>query len=439
MLNRKSAAAGLMLAAVAMTAACSDAAPTEPGANDPEAQDLFRGAAQRSAPQSLDADFARIAAEVPGFGGVFYDENGALTVVIAPSGKAVPASAVAQALSRELPMLGARMSAQPVRMRQGQFDFLQLSSYRQRAAPVLGLAGVIFTDVDEVRNQVTIGVENADAMAAVKRTLALLQIPSAAAGVEIAEPVVPMQSLRDLNRPVAGGLQINFTGFVCTLGFNVRAPSRPAVQGFITNSHCTAVRGESTGTAYWQPSSAIAGSLIAHEVHDAPFVDCQYAGYRCRLSDAAGAQYVAGVEQAFGQIYRTTGAASLTIDAATPRWQIVEELPYPVVGQVLHKTGRTTGWSSGPVTQTCMDVGVSGSNPPIAMLCQDRVEAAVAGGDSGSPVFERIGSTNDVRLVGILWGGSANTFVLSSMENIRTENQGAVPWITYPGQTPPLP
>jgi hypothetical protein len=73
------------------------------------------------------------------------------------------------------------------------------------------------------------------------------------------------------------------------------------------------------------------------------------------------------------------------------------------------------------------------------MFCQDRVDAFAAGGDSGSPFFERIGETNDVRLVGILWGrgGIPTTIVLSSMNNIRCENEGPAPYITFPGQPPP--
>ena len=89
----------------------------------------------------------------------------------------------------------------------------------------------------------------------------------------------------------------------------------------------------------------------------------------------------------------------------------------------IHKVGRTTGWTSGTVTGTCVNVNVSGSN--IQQLCQTLVtnnSAAIVGaGDSGSPTF-KITSGDNVQLVGILWGGSGSTqFVFSPLKNIQDE------------------
>jgi hypothetical protein len=88
----------------------------------------------------------------------------------------------------------------------------------------------------------------------------------------------------------------------------------------------------------------------------------------------------------------------------------------------VQKVGRTTGWTSGNVTNTCVTVNVSGSN--IQLLCQTLVQRAgtqiVAGGDSGSPVFT--GSSN-ATLIGILWGGnsSGDLFVFSPLKSIQDE------------------
>jgi len=63
---------------------------------------------------------------------------------------------------------------------------------------------------------------------------------------------------------------------------------------------------------------------------------------------------------------------------------------------------------------------VSESN--VTQLCQTWVSAGAGGGDSGSPVFRRQGSTNNVTLVGILWGGSGSTlYVFSPISNIEME------------------
>jgi hypothetical protein len=48
----------------------------------------------------------------------------------------------------------------------------------------------------------------------------------------------------------------------------------------------------------------------------------------------------------------------------------------------------------------------------------------VGSGDSGSPVFAIV-SGNDVRLVGILWGGSGSrTFIYSPLNQVKLELNG---------------
>lgn len=450
---RNAAAPACLLAAAAFMAACSDLAPTEPIGSDPQAsvssvaQSRGAGAGPRlfgslppvpaHAAMTIDATFARIAQENPGFAGVYYGEDGALNVVMAG---ARPLSARARSRLEEL---GVDPNAQPVRVVRGQYDFVQLHTMHRDARPVLGLQGVVFTDVDERRNRVVIGVSTPAAAAAVERAVDMAGIPRDAVVTELAEPIEVHQALRDRVRPVAGGLQINFTrgtsSFFCTLGFNVASPQFPSVRGFVTNSHCSDTRGAVVPTPYWQASRFADESFIAWEEHDLEHWTggiCP-AGRMCRYSDALGARYQTGVDQLLGAIYRTTGVndESLTIDPANPLFTIVAEIPYPVVGQVLHKVGRTTGWTSGAVTATCQNSNVAGSN--FTMLCQDRIATTSAGGDSGSPYFERIGETNQVRLVGIHWGSGGGMTVMSAMHNIRCENQGPAAWITYPGQTPP--
>jgi len=443
MLTRKHTTSIVAAAAILLAGACSDAGLVEPGFAEPEPTELFRGGTPSASatPRNLDAELARIAQEVPGFAGYFVDSRGVLNVRMSSRAAAQvrTAAGVRQALGPRVAPLGVDMAARQVNVLEADFDFLQLHAIHRAVRPVFGVSGVVFTDADEIRNRVVIGVENASAAAAVQHALGMLAVDRRAVEIVPSDPIVPLQSLQSRVRPVAGGLQINFPGYLCTLGFNVEAPTRPGVRGFVTNSHCTNVQGSMTSTPYWQHSSASPENLIGTEEHDVPFFtggDCP-AGRQCRWSDAAGARYDVGVSVDFGGIYRTAGLGSLMIDAAAPRWNIVAERPFPTVGDVLHKTGRTTGWTSGPVTQTCVNTGVSGTN--ITLLCQDWVQANVAGGDSGSPVFRRLGDGNDVELNGILWGGGVNVFVFSAMENIRFENQGLVPWITYPGQTPPAP
>jgi hypothetical protein len=447
MWNRKAAVAGLTIAAAAFAGACADSAPTEPRSVGEASAEMFRNAVPSAEfDGTLDAAFVRIAKGVPGFGGLYY-ADGALNVVMAPSDEVVPTAQAVAALQAELPQL--RLDR--VRRVEGRFNFVELDAMHRSVMQVLGLAGTVFTDADEARNRVVVGVENDAAAAAVRAHVAMLGLPEGAVIVERALPIQTEQTLRQRVRPVAGGLQINFGGSLCTHGFNVRSPAAPNVHGFVTNSHCSASRGSMLRTPYWQPSGSpdtLNANFIGREEWDAPGVtggNCP-AGRQCRWSDALGARYTPGVDNAFAAIYRTlfhgpTGLTpgSLDIDPANPRWQIVGELPFPIVGDSLHKTGRTNGWTTGPVNATCQNVNVGGAGN-WTMWCQERIFTWSSGGDSGSPYYQRLGQTNQVRLAGIHWGsdGAGNT-VMSAISNIRFDTQGQGGWITYPGQTPPPP
>jgi hypothetical protein len=143
----------------------------------------------------------------------------------------------------------------------------------------------------------------------------------------------------------------------------------------------------------------------------------------CRYSDAARAAYVDGADQALGQIARTsapnnnsleiTGTFTITADDCT-----TTEGGCLAVGTTVNKVGRTTGWTAGVITNKCVHTGVQGTR--IVQLCQTFVTAGVAGGDSGSDVFQVLSAT-DVKLVGILWGGSGSSFVYSPFANVVKE------------------
>jgi hypothetical protein len=445
MWNGKAAVSGFLFASLAMAAACADGAPTGPEPDASDATRLFGGEVPAASGHAvgLDAKFLRIAGEVPGFAGLYFDDAGALIVLMA--GDAAP-QAVGD-VGAHLASLGIDPSAQPVRVRTAEYDFAQLHALLQRANTVFGLGGVVYTDADEARNRVVIGVLDAATEADVENALAILDIPREAVIIERTGPMELDQSLRDRIRPIPGGVQIAWdrggSTFICTHGFNVRAPARPNVHGFVTNSHCSRVRSSMESTPYWQPSRT-AANLVGEEAHDIPpFTGgpCP-TGSQCRYSDALGVQYHTGGELMpadidFGRIARTlfagtTNPGSLDIDPANPRWQIVAE-NVTMVGQTLHKTGRTSGWTMGPVNATCQNVSVSG----ILLLCQDRITNLRQGGDSGSPYYRRIGEGSDVALAGVHWGGSGDNAVMSPIQGIRADNPGPVPWITYPGQTPP--
>jgi hypothetical protein len=390
-----------ILGGLLVVAACSDQ--NEPAA--PETADLA------ASPQISSGDPNTLARGVPGFGGFFYDQQGVPTVYL-KSAAARPG--VERALSAYLKREGRDPSQ--LQVRQGQFGWSDLERWYGKASEaVLAQRGGVFVDADESSNRVLIGVERGFAGQA-RSTAARLGIPAEAVIVRETEPIVMAATLRQRVRPIVGGLQINFPGFLCTLGFNA---TRSGQASFITNSHCTSTQGGVESTPYWQPTQTVDPVQIATEVADPTYFRRQNGcpgGRRCRFSDASRAAYAPNIQFTLGRIASTSGPnnGSLTI---TGNFSITGE-GAAAVGQTVNKVGRTTGWTQGAVTNTCVNTGVSGSN--IVQLCQTFVSAGVGAGDSGSPVFR---GTSSVTLVGILWGGSSSgaQFVFSPISNIEQE------------------
>jgi hypothetical protein len=309
--------------------------------------------------------------------------------------------------------------------RAGQQDPLP-AWFARSSREVLALPRTVFADHDEANNRLLFGVENAPAMTGVRNALARLGIPSSAYAVVIAEPIHRVATLRDQWRPTQGGIQIHFGQFLCTLGFNADDGTD---RSFITNSHCTNRQGGVEGTEYFQPTSTVDPTVIAVEIEDPQYFRggaCPR-GRKCRYSDAARASYSASVGSTRGAIAKTSGPNNGSLDvtgAFTVTTQDNTTTSF-ATGTTVNKVGRTTGWTQGNVTQTCVNTNVSGSN--ITQLCQTFVQnpnnaVVVGGGDSGSNVFG-ITSGDNVQLVGILWGGnsSGTLFVFSPLKQIRDE------------------
>lgn len=297
-----------------------------------------------------------------------------------------------------------------------------LEALHQRLLPVFELAGVVFTDADETRGRVIVGVLDRGVEGLVRATAARLGADAQNIEIIETEPIFQVDTLRDFIRPVVAGVQIRFSAYVCSLGFNA---IRNGVTGFVTASHCSDRQGSVDGTQYYQPVNQVAAEFVGTEIADPAyrrnFNGCPR-GRVCRFSDSNFVDGANGVDFQLGTIAKTTGPNNGSLEIAGS-FTITGE-GSASVGQTANKVGRTTGWGQGTVTRTCTNTGVSGSN--IVLLCQTFVEHSsaviVQGGDSGSPVF-RIQSGNNVTLLGNLWGGnsSGTLFVYSPMSGIETE------------------
>lgn len=404
----RAAAAGALLA----VAACSR---TDDLTGPAASQDLNLSQAGRVLTQDdLDRD-------VPGFGGFFVDRNGIPTVYLRTGADRQPAERALDGFLRDR-----GMRPQDLRVVQAKYGYRQLENWYQSATPdALDVPGSVFVDNDESSNRVRIGVADLNAQGRVRAALSRLGIPDAAVIVEAAEPIVQVATLQNVvDRPVRAGVQINFPGFLCSVGFNATSGGQAS---FVTASHCTNTQGGVESTPYWQPLQSVDGTQIATEVADPVYrrggAGCPK-GKMCRYSDASRAAYINPANMALGSIAATSGAnnGSLTIAGS---FTITSDdcgatggcLP---VGTTVNKVGRTTGWTAGTITNTCVNTGVSGSR--IVQLCQTFVSAGVGGGDSGSDVFQ-ITSGSNVKLVGVLWGGNGagTQFVFSPFGNVTRE------------------
>jgi hypothetical protein len=359
-------------------------------------------------------DDVTLSRAIPGYGGLFL-VDGAPAVYVTDMRQANRARLVLASFAAEQ-----GKSDKDVVVLQGAHKFEDLDNWYQASwAEAMETPGAVFSDLDEAHNRLLFGVEHAGAANAVRGVMARFGIPASAVDVQIVEPIQLAATLRDKVDPKVGGLQIHFTQYLCTMGFNARFGT---TNSFITNSHCTATQGGVEGTLYYQPTSTISPTPIATEVADPVYTRGQPAGCpkskRCRRSDSSRANYAAGVSFDLGGIAATNGS-NLTITGTNNITAEADANTSPVpVGGTVRKTGRTTGTSTGAVTNTCVNTSVSGSN--IMQLCQTFVNAAVGGGDSGSPVYT---GTGNVTLVGILWGGNGagTQFVFSPLKSIKDE------------------
>jgi len=400
-------------AALALAACQDNSSPTSP-----DGEPLSARVQPSQGPELPSAgEFAR---QVPGFGGFFLNRDGTPTVYLTRGSSRAPAERVLAGYLK-----GRGLPTAAVRVVEARYRWQQLERW-QAAATVeaLALPGAVFVDNDETSNRVRIGVENPGAMGQVRAAVARLRIPDEAVIVERADPIVQVATLQNVvDRPVRAGVQINFPGFICSVGFNATSGGVPS---FVTASHCTNTQGGVENTPYWQPLQTTAPTQIATEVADPVYVKggagCPR-GRLCRYSDASRAVYINGVSGALGRIAQTSGANNRSLEI-TGSFTITSDDCGTTggclaVGTTVNKVGRTTGWTAGSITNTCVNTGVSGTR--IVQLCQTFVSAGVGGGDSGSDVFQVTGSS--VKLAGVLWGGNGTgtQFVFSPLGNVTRE------------------
>lgn len=316
-------------------------------------------------------------------------------------------------------------------------DFRQLKTWKSYATSnLLSRPNVLYVDIDEENNRISIGVLNSTTKTEIERHMRDKKIPTAVAVVMPPAMMPPPgdpppnpgagETLRNTNQLIPGVRIYPGNTLICTMGFNTSFRSNYYYSSdnfFVTNGHCMNTIGSNTGTIVRNQF----GNVIGYEWRQsfyfyAPDYDCPPGGYRCALADAALIRYTVGWNG--GVIARTTfsgtgtDTGSVTLDPFNPRWAIADSIMDHTLiqGRQLHKVGWNSGWTEGSVTTTCVDYQLFMNNVPTQFfwLCQWDTNFTTAGGDSGAPVFTyKFGSFPKVSLVGVIWAGLKGRSVFS--------------------------
>lgn len=381
---------------------------------------------------SMNDRLADVAALAPGFGGMYLEpkENRILYVY---STDATPAEVFADVIAGVLGRNAIPRGG--IRVVHGQYALTELREWYERLRTVVWtVPSVIATDLHEERNRLWVGVDRREARGQVERVLAALGIPRHAVAIEMQEAFDPLShTLQNYEaRPLEAAVQIervvSWLGPYfeqCTLGITTL---RNGTKGIVTANHCTPNDGKVDNTEFYQPKWA---KKIGVETIDPPFFvggNCP-PDKKCRNSDSAFVTLDSAVDIRRGYVARTTGSDSITVDHNNPRFRIKKE-SWSTAGETVHKVGRTTGWTSGNVTQTCVDVASKRGGK--LLLCQDLAQVRAGSGDSGSPVFRKTDSpsSGDVEILGILWGAGSSSIIFSPLGNVYLDLGASATWDT---------
>src|SRR5207249_3727911 len=144
--------------------------------------------------------------------------------------------------------------------------------------------------------------------------LAVLGVAAQSVDVVEAPAIFQVATLRDYVRPVVGGLQIRFSQYLCSLGFNA---TRAGILGFVTASHCSDKQGSVDSTKYYQPLNQTTDEFIGTELADPAFfrntTGCPR-GRQCRYSDSNFSDGNDLVSFTLGEIAKTTEANNGSLD-----------------------------------------------------------------------------------------------------------------------------
>jgi len=357
--------------------------------------------------QSIDEMFVAMEKELPGFGGIFVDENEMLNIYLTISKKPEEVLPVIKKYFKQ----DIEKEVKGIKIAKAKYTFSQLYEWEQGLIGLLPSSAeefknkklsVTMLDIDDKGNMITIGLEKIDeeTRRMLEEKLTDLNIPKEVVSVIETGPII-LDGHNQRYRPLKGGIQIQFSEgsstVSCTLGFIADHLVHRRVA--VTNGHCG-----NPGTQYYQNTYGVSGDLIGSGIAntDPPGP---------RWSDSLLIGISSGVSSQLGRIKRDIYDG---IDA------IISGKGYTqYVGDTVYKAGRSTHDTSGNIVNVCVHT----SHPDYGTLyCQNYATYYATGGDSGSPVYRIINNPYSY-LYGIHWGRFADgsKSIYSPIRNIEND------------------
>ena len=209
-------------------------------------------------------------------------------------------------------------------------------------------------------------------------------------------------SVRAEWRPIVGGIQIQRSSELCTIGFTT---IRDNVRGMITASHCTnnsSYIGGDNNANFHQPDTShgvAASETIDPNLYAMNHDQCDGAN-NCRYTDSVFSEKSSSADIDRGKIAKPQSLGSTSVSPAGNTWDISHE-SYPVKGRTVYFVGRDRGWRQAKVDTNCELIELNNAK----LVCMATAKTSESSdrprsGDSGGPVFELSGGR--AKLVGII-------------------------------------
>jgi hypothetical protein len=388
--------------------------------------------------------FVELTQDEPAIAGFYFDENKNAVAFVTDSSRFGSArAALARHLVAHRLELPAGYQNAPILVRKADYLFQQLSDWRDDAVDkILGVVpGVIFVDLDEARNRVTIGYDShvASALSQARSLLVRLGIPELAVNFSPRDLIQSLTgsappslsdfrfraSARSFAPPPSFMSADTLRGIADTLGGGIQImstqcnPCNPATLGLIADSAGTArgiltvshIGGTFLGLDYakvWQPTASY--NDVGTETDDPSSM--------YRNSDATFFHLNGSKPGKRGAVARTTdrhsgSAGAITIHSTNPWINLANAQTYIPSGLTVDKVGRTTGWTYGTINGT----DISTTDQGVYFYHQYTATTYAQGGDSGSPIFTYDGADGG-SFYGIAWGWDGSSVYFSPYQQI---------------------